>query len=177
MLLEVSVLGSWLSMRVAKIEKNSVANGPGVRVVVWCQGCSVQCPGCHNKSTWDSNGGEVFTCSDGFEVIEMLKFPWVDGLTLSGGHPLEPYNIDMCTELCKGVKDSAPDKSIWLYTGWFWEDIKHVPIFQFVDVVVDGPYIDTLRDISLPYCGSTNQRVIDVKASLGSNEIVLYKEP
>lgn len=154
----------------------SIANGPGVRIVLWCQGCSLHCKGCHNSETWDPDGGEVFTCNDAADIIGWLKFPWISGLTLSGGHPLEPYNIGSCTELCKEVKAYIPDKTIWLYTGWLWEDIKHLPIMQYVDVIVDGPYIEEQRNISLPYCGSTNQRVIDVQKSLQTNSIILFKE-
>lgn len=154
----------------------SIANGPGIRIVLWCQGCSLHCKGCHNSETWDPDGGEIFTCNDGADIIGWLKFPWISGLTLSGGHPLEPYNIDLCTELCKEVKEAVPDKTIWLYTGWLWEDIKQLPIMQYVDVIVDGPYIEEQRNISLPYCGSNNQRVIDVQKSLKLNSVVLFKE-
>ena len=161
-------------MRYAKIEHNSVANGPGVRVVLWCQGCSLHCKGCHNESTWDPDGGKVFGCHEGWEILEWLKFPWISGLTLSGGHPLESYNIDMCTELCMEAKATARDKTIWLYTGWLWEDIKDLPIMKYIDVIVDGPFIEELKDISLPYSGSKNQRVIDVQKSLQYNTLVLY---
>lgn len=154
----------------------SIANGPGIRIVLWCQGCSLHCKGCHNSETWDPDGGEIFTCNDAADIIGWLKFPWISGLTLSGGHPLEPYNIGLCTELCKEVKASVPDKTIWLYTGWLWEDVKQLPIMQYVDVIVDGPYIEEQRNISLPYCGSTNQRVIDVQKSLQTNSIILFKE-
>ena len=154
----------------------SIANGPGIRIVLWCQGCSLHCKGCHNSETWDPDGGEIFTFNDVADIIGWLKFPWISGLTLSGGHPLEPYNIDFCTELCKEVKVSVPDKTIWLYTGWLWEDVKHLPIMEYIDVIVDGPYIEEQRNISLPYCGSSNQRVIDVQKSLQTNSIVLFRE-
>lgn len=162
-------------MRYAKIEHNSVANGPGVRVVLWCQGCSLHCKGCHNESTWDPDGGKMFGCHEGGEILEWLKLPWISGLTLSGGHPLEPYNIDMCTELCMEAKEVVRDKTIWLYTGWLWEDIKDLPIMKYIDVIVDGPFIEELKDISLPYSGSKNQRVIDVQKSLQYNTLVLYE--
>lgn len=163
-------------MRIAKIENNSVANGPGIRVVLWCQGCSLKCKGCHNKDTWDENQGDTYTANDNDYIIQLLKYKHISGLTLSGGHPLEPYNINECTELCREVKDAVPDKTIWLYTGWLWEDIKHIEIMNYIDVIVDGPYIEEERNISLPYCGSNNQRVINVKESLKSNKVILYKE-
>lgn len=162
-------------MRYAKIEKNSIANGPGIRVVLWCQGCSLHCKGCHNPDTWDENKGTVFTSSDISIIYDELKKPWVSGITFSGGHPLENYNIYMCTYIAEQIKKNYPQKDIWLYTGWLWEDVKDLKIMKYVDVVVDGPYIEEQRNISLPYCGSNNQRVIDVQKSLKENKVILYK--
>lgn len=162
-------------MRYAKIEYNSTSNGPGIRVVLWCQGCSLHCKGCHNQNTWDPNGGFEITQQNIDEMFEELNKPWVEGLTFSGGHPLQTYNVDKCTEIAKKFKEKFPNKTIWLYTGWLWENIKGLPIMDYIDVIVDGPYIDELRDISLPYCGSKNQRVIDVKKSLQNKGVVLYE--
>ena len=150
-------------MRIAKIEKDCLNNGPGIRLVVWCQGCSVHCPGCHNKETWNEDIGHIFNCYDADEIYHYLKNSWVSGITLTGGHPLEPYNIDTCTELCKMVKLNYPDKTVWLYTGWLWEDIKELEIMKYVDVVVDGPFIESERDTTLAFRGSKNQRIIDVR--------------
>lgn len=162
-------------MKYAKIEKNSVANGPGIRVVLWCQGCSIHCPGCHNESTWDFSKGNDVMLDDITDMFLELNKPYVQGLTLSGGNPLETYNIDTCTEIAKQYKDRFPHKDLWLYTGLLWEDIQHLDIFKYVDVVVDGPYVEKLRDINLPYCGSKNQRVIDVKKSFETKGVVLYE--
>ena len=161
-------------MRYAKIENNSISNGPGIRVVLWCQGCSLKCKGCHNPETWDPKDGQQFTSKDIDRIIKLLEPEWIDGITLSGGHPLEYYNINECTNLCKELKEKLPNKTIWLYTGLLWENIKDLPILQYIDVVVDGPYIESERNISLPYCGSNNQRVIDVHKSLLNNNIMLY---
>ena len=169
-------------MRIAKIEKNSIANGPGVRLVVWCQGCSIHCPGCHNQSTWDPCGGEELTQHDKIEMLNYLSDKYVDGVTFSGGHPLEKYNIDGVVDLIKTIKSYYPDKTIWLYTGNIlkYEDfiaqdsIGHCLIA--CDVVVDGPYVEAERNIGLPYCGSNNQRLIDVKETLKNKEITLWKE-
>lgn len=169
-------------MKIAKIEKNSVANGPGVRIVIWCQGCSIHCPGCHNKGTWDAEGGEYLTHSDVLKIFEELEKPWVRGITFSGGHPLEDYNIEGVIELASNIKEKFSEKDIWLYTGLklclndFNADTSLATCLRLCNVVVDGPYIQELRNISLPYCGSSNQRVIDVKKTLENKEITLYKE-
>lgn len=169
-------------MRVAKIEKNSVANGPGVRLVVWCQGCSIHCPGCHNKDTWDMFGGRDFTNEDIEEIIEYLNQDYVSGITFSGGHPLEWYNIDYVICTIKEIRKRCPNKTIWLYTGWtldymdiFDEDDSIGQCLGMCDVVVDGPYIEEQRNIALPYCGSSNQRVIDIAKTLENEYITLYE--
>lgn len=161
-------------MRYAKIEKNSVSNGSGIRVVLWCQGCSLECPGCHNQSTWDFNEGSMFDVKAIQTICEELEKPYVAGITLSGGHPLEPNNIEVCTSLCRYLKRRFPEKTVWLYTGWLWENINQLDIMNYTDVLVEGPYIQSLRDISLPYCGSSNQRVIDVQKSLKENKLVIF---
>ena len=161
-------------MRYVKIERNSVANGVGIRTVLWCQGCSLHCKGCHNPHTWDFDSGKIFDVKAVQTICEELEKPYVAGLTLSGGHPLEPNNIKECTALCRYLKPKYPQKTIWLYTGWLWESIKQLDIMKYIDVVVEGPYIDSLRDITLKYCGSKNQRVIDVKKSLTENKLVIF---
>ena len=163
-------------MKYAKIEYNSTSNGPGIRVVLWCQGCSLHCINCHNQNTWDPDKGNNLTHQDIANMFNEIEKPWVQGLTFSGGHPLEKYNIDECTEIAKKFKEKFKNKDLWLYTGLLWDDIKRLEIINYLDVVVDGPYIDELRDISLPYCGSKNQRVIDVKKSLQSSGVVLYEK-
>ena len=161
-------------MRYVKIERNSVANGVGIRTVLWCQGCSLHCKGCHNPHTWDFDSGKIFDVKAVQTICEELEKPYVAGLTLSGGHPLEPNNIKECTALCRYLKTKYPQKTRWLYTGWLWESIKQLDIMKYIDVVVEGPYIDSLRDITLKYCGSKNQRVIDVKKSLTENKLVIF---
>ena len=169
-------------MKIAKIEKNSVANGPGVRLVVWCQGCSIHCPECHNQNTWDPDDGKYMTQRDIESIFEELKKPWVRGITFSGGHPLEDYNIQGVAEIARNVKEICLDKDIWLYTGLklqytdFRSETTLGECLRLCDVVVDGPYIQELRNIRLPYCGSSNQRVIDVAKTLQNNRITLYKE-
>lgn len=163
-------------MNYAKIEKNSIANGNGIRIVLWCQGCRIHCNNCHNPQTHSFNEGMEFNVSAIQEICTELEKPYIAGLTLSGGHPLEPENIQECTALCRYLKLRYPTKTIWLYTGYIYEDIKKFPIFKYIDVVVDGKYIEEEKDISLPYCGSKNQRVIDVKKSITSKMTILWSK-
>jgi anaerobic ribonucleoside-triphosphate reductase activating protein len=163
-------------MRYADITTCDLANGKGLGVVLWCQGCSLNCPGCQNKCTHAAAEGREFTLKEEDLIISELAKPYITRLTLSGGHPLEPYNIENCLRLCKRVKSLYPHIQIWCYTGWLWEDVKDLELVKFyVDVLVDGPYIEELRDITLPWRGSMNQMVIDVKASAKNNSIILYE--
>lgn len=176
-------------MRYAKIEKNSIANGPGCRVVLWCQGCSIHCKGCHNPETWSFEQGKVFDKEAVSLIVEELSKPEVAGITFSGGHPLEPENILGCLFLSQYIRNRFPDKSIWLYTGLTldiedlintrykncWKHFRSV-LLNLCDVVVDGPFIQEEKDISLLYRGSKNQRLIDVKKTLEHGEIKLWKD-
>jgi anaerobic ribonucleoside-triphosphate reductase activating protein len=162
-------------MRYADITTCDIANGSGIGVVLWCQGCSLNCPGCQNKCTHAAAEGREFTKKEEDLVLCELAKPHISRLTLSGGHPLEPYNIDACLELCKRVKRELPDTKIWCYTGWLWEDVKGLEIMKYVDVLVDGPYVESMRDITLAWRGSLNQMCINVPASLKTNSIILYE--
>lgn len=163
-------------MNYHKIEKTSIANGTGIRVVLWCSGCSLHCRGCHNPETWCVNSGRLFDEKAKQELFEALDKPYIQGITFSGGHPLENENISEVYNLCKEIKEKFPTKDIWLYTGLTFENIASYLIMKYIDVLVDGRYIEEQRDIRLKYRGSKNQRVIDVKKSLEKNEIVLYEE-
>ena len=141
-------------MRYADITTCDIANGNGIGVVLWCQGCSLNCPGCQNACTHASADGIEFTSKEEELIISELQKPQITRLTLSGGHPLESYNIDTCLELCKRVKAELPDISIWCYTGYVWNDIKDLEIMNYIDVLVDGPFVEKIKDISLPWRGS-----------------------
>jgi anaerobic ribonucleoside-triphosphate reductase activating protein len=162
-------------MRYADITTCDIANGKNLGVVLWCQGCSLNCAGCHNVCSQACTGGKEFTEREEELIISELKRPQIKRLTLSGGHPLEPYNIEVCTKLCQRVKNELSDIEIWCYTGWLWEDVKHLEIMNYIDVLVDGPYIEKQRDITLAWRGSANQKIIDVKASIENNNITLYE--
>jgi anaerobic ribonucleoside-triphosphate reductase activating protein len=162
-------------MRYADITTCDIANGKNLGVVLWCQGCSLACPGCQNFCSRVLTEGREYTEREENLIINELKLPQIKRLTLSGGHPLEPYNIDTCTKLCQRVKSELPDIKIWCYTGWLWEEVKHLEIMKYLDVLVDGPYVAEQRDITLAWRGSTNQKIIDVQASLKNDMIVLYE--
>ena len=172
-------------MNYHKIEKTSVANGTGIRIVLWCSGCSVRCRNCQNPSTWDVNSGKLFDDNAKKELFESLDKSYIQGITFSGGHPLENENLEVVYELIVEIRNRFPDKDIWLYTGLKWESIMNSSlrdinttlrkrIVELCDVVVDGAYIEALKDITLKWRGSSNQRVIDVKKTIEQNEIVLY---
>ncbi len=161
-------------MNYHKIEKTSIANGEGIRVVLWVSGCSLHCRGCHNPETWNINSGEFFGEDAKKELFEALDKPYIKGITFSGGHPLENENIDDVYCLCKEIKEKLPTKDIWLYTGYTFENINSHPIMQYIDVLVDGKYIDEQRDLTLKFCGSKNQRLINVQKSLKENKVILY---
>ena len=174
-------------MNYHKIEKTSVANGTGIRVVLWVSGCSLHCNGCHNPETWSLNSGKHFDDDAKKELFASLNKPYVQGLTLSGGHPLEDENVECIYNLMLEIKDRFPEKDIWLYTGYHFEDIVNDQseninamlrrkILTMCDVIVDGPFIEEEKDITLKWRGSRNQRVIDFKQSIEKNKIILYKE-
>ena len=167
-------------MNYEKIDKCSVSNGLGVRTVLWVSGCDVHCKSCHNQSTWDFNSGIPFTDDTMQEILYDLSKPYIKGLTLSGGHPLDPHNAPKVLEIVKRVKMVFPNKDIWIYSGYVWENIIKDEtlreILKYTDVLVDGAYVDELRDISLPFRGSSNQRIIDVSKSLKANEVILWEE-
>lgn len=167
-------------MNYEKIDKCSVSNGVGVRTVLWVSGCDIHCYNCHNQQTWDFNSGIPFTEETMQEILEDLSKPYIKGLTLSGGHPLDPQNAPKVLEIVKRVKMVFPNKDIWIYSGYVWEDIIKDDILKEIlkrtDVLVDGAYIDELRDISLAFRGSSNQRIIDVKKTLEKGEVVLWQE-
>ena len=172
-------------MNYEKIDKCSVSNGLGVRTVLWISGCNIHCKNCHNQSTWDFNSGIPFTDDTMQEILYDLSKPYIKGLTLSGGHPLDPHNAPKVLEIVTRVKMVFPNmvfpnKDIWIYTGYVWEDIIKddtlKEILKRTDVLVDGAYIDELRDITLPFMGSSNQRIINVQESLNQNKVILWKE-
>lgn len=167
-------------MNYHNITTDDMLNGSGLRVVLWCSGCTCQCENCQNPQTWDFNSGIPFDANAIEEILNELKKPYISGLTLSGGHPLEPQNLPIINNLITVVKEYFPLKNIWLYTGFTFEDIIKDEAMKEViykcDVVVDGRYVEALKDVNMPWCGSTNQRVIDIKKTIAANKVVLYTD-
>ena len=162
-------------MRYHNITKDDMLNGDGLRVVLWVAGCSHGCRECQNPITWDPNGGLPFTDSERAEIFAELDKDYISGITFSGGDPLHPSNIAEVTALAREIREKYPDKTIWLYTGFLWEDIRDLPFLKNVDVLVDGPFVEAEKDVTLHWKGSANQRVIDVKQTLKNKNVVLYQ--
>ena len=167
-------------MNIAGINYESINDGEGVRTVIYVSGCSHKCLNCHNPQTHDINYGIEFTDKLQNEIIEgIIKRPFISGITLSGGDPLHQNNMLDVFNLIKKLKVKFPDKNIWMYTGYKIETILNDPlkrkIIEMCDVVVDGRYIDELKDLTLKFRGSSNQRLIDAKKTLKENKIILYE--
>ena len=153
-------------MRYHNITKDDMLNGDGLRAVLWVAGCTHKCKGCHNPVTWDIEGGIPFDEAAKEELFEAIKPDYISGVTFSGGDPLHPANHVEVAVLAKEIKETFPNKTIWLYTGDVWENVMHDPVMKYVNVLVDGEYVEELRDTKLLWKGSSNQRVIDVQKSL-----------
>ena len=150
-------------MNYAGIKKVDIANGPGVRVSLFVSGCRNHCPGCFNPETWDFDYGEPFTDKTEEELIKTLRPSWIQGLSILGGDPMEPENQSALLPLLRRVREELPGKDVWLYTGYRLESVSSSPLLDLADVVVDGPFIETEKDISLAFRGSRNQRIIDLR--------------
>lgn len=163
-------------MNYHNITYDDMKNGDGLRVVLWVSGCDHHCHGCQNPVTWDPNDGLIFDENTARELRSWLEKDYIDGLTLSGGDPLYEGNRSIITTLCESVKEAFPEKTIWLYTGYCYEDVKDLPVIDSIDILVDGPYVEKLRDVNLRWRGSSNQRVIDVQKTRELGKIVLWCE-
>jgi anaerobic ribonucleoside-triphosphate reductase activating protein len=162
-------------MKFHNITKDDMLNGDGLRVVLWVSGCDHHCVHCQNPITWDINDGVVFDDAAKEELFSELKKDYISGVTFSGGDPLHLKNRDEILQLAKEIKETFPDKTIWLYTGYQWEEVKDLNGIEYLDVLADGKFIEELADPLIEWVGSANQRVIDVPQSLKSGEIVLWK--
>lgn len=164
-------------MRYNKIRKMDIADGPGVRVSIFMQGCSFNCKNCFNKDTHDFCGGKEFTDETIDRVLELCEKDHIEGLSILGGEPMHPKNIEGTTKLAKAFKEKFPNKNLWAWSGFlFDQDLKDKEVLNYLDTLVDGQYVDELHDPTLKWKGSSNQRVINVQESLKANEIVLRNE-
>ena len=163
-------------MRYNKIRKMDISDGPGVRVSIFMQGCTFNCKNCFNPGTHDFCGGQEFTDETIDRVLELCENENISGLSILGGEPMHPANIEGTTKLAKAFKEKFPNKDLWAWTGFkFDEYLKDKDVSKYLDVLVDGQYVDELHNPKLKWCGSENQRVIDVQKSLENQEVVLFK--
>ena len=170
-------------MNYATIKNCDIANGPGVRVSLFVSGCTHRCPGCLNEVAWDFQYGQPFTQETVDTILNMLKPSYIKGLTLLGGEPFEPENQAAVVELLRQVKKTFPEKTVWAYSGYLFDrDILSGRLgdtseyVSYLDVLVDGPFVQARKNLSLRFRGSDNQRIIDVPASLSSGNIVLWQD-
>ncbi len=164
-------------MRYNKIRQMDISNGPGVRVSIFMQGCTFNCKNCFNPETHDFKGGKELDDKSINKLIDLSNHEYISGLSILGGEPLHPKNIDGTTKLAKIYKETYPDKNIWVWTGYKFDDeiLKDKEIFKYIDVLVDGQFEEELYSPILKWKGSSNQRVIDVKKSLKQNEIIIIE--
>jgi len=159
-------------MNYHNITKEDMLNGDGLRIVLWTAGCTHHCPDCQNPETWDVAGGIEFDKAAREELFEALKPDYISGITFSGGDPMHPFNREEVLELAKEIKQKYKNKSVWMYTGFLWEDLKDKIDLSNIDVLVDGEFQKDLKDNNLKWVGSSNQRVIDVQKSLKEGKLV-----
>lgn len=161
-------------MRYNKIRKTDISNGPGVRVSIFMQGCCFNCKNCFNPDTHDFNGGKEFSEQTIERVLELGGQDFIAGLSILGGEPMHPLNINGTKELAKAFKEKYPTKDVWVWTGFLFDrDLKDKEVLKYIDVLVDGQFVEELYSPKLKWRGSSNQRVIDVQQSLKTQEIVL----
>ena len=160
------------------IRKMDISNGPGVRVSIFMQGCAFHCQNCFNQETWDFTKGKEFTDETIKRILELCKNENIVGLSILGGEPMHPQNIENTTKIAKTFKEKYPNKSLWVWTGYLFDkdEINKKEVSKYIDVLVDGQYVDKLHDFRLKWKGSSNQRVIDVPKSLKENKVVLYED-
>lgn len=170
-------------MHYATIKNCDIANGPGVRVSLFVSGCTHRCPGCFNAEAWDFDYGQPFTQQTVEDILDMLRPAYIRGLTLLGGEPFEPQNQEPILELLRRIKRELPEKSIWAFSGYLFDkDILSGRLgdtreyLSYLDVLVDGPFIQEKKNLALRFRGSENQRLIDVPASLAAGTIVLWQD-
>lgn len=162
-------------MNYAEIKPMDIANGIGIRVSLFVSGCRNHCKGCFNPELWRFDYGEHFDGKVAAEIIERMNYTWIAGLSVLGGDPFEPENEPEIQKLLTFAKSVYPEKSIWVYTGYLFEDLANHPIMEFIDVLVDGRFEIELKDPRLCFKGSSNQRIIDVQETRKAGKIILWE--
>ena len=162
-------------MKYNLIRKMDISNGPGVRVSVFMQGCEFHCKNCFNPNTWGFDDGTDFTEETIDKILDLCGQDYVKGLSILGGEPMHPRNIEATTKLAKAFKERYPNKTIWAWSGFLFDKyLKDKEVSKYIDVLVDGQYVDELHDPTLKWRGSSNQRVIDVPKSLATGDIITF---
>ena len=172
-------------MHYGEIKKCDIANGEGVRVSLFVSGCTHHCPGCFNQDTWDFSYGQEYTEETEQEILDALSPGYINGLSLLGGEPFEPQNQEVLVKLLRKVRERHPEKNVWCYSGYLFdrellsESLARCgytdEMLSMIDILVDGRFVEKLKDIRLVFRGSSNQRLIDVKKSLETGDIVLWE--
>lgn len=164
-------------MNYAAIKKTDIANGPGVRVSLFVSGCRRHCKGCFNSETWNFNYGNLFGKSTMNEILEALDKEYIEGFSILGGEPFENENKETVYNVIRTVKEKFPQKTIWCYSGFCFEELAESSrnILELIDVLVDGPFVEEKKNLRLKFRGSENQRIIDVKKSLEKGETVEFE--
>lgn len=172
-------------MNYANIKCPDIANGLGCRITLFVSGCEFHCPGCFNAEAWDFTAGKPYTGETENYILNLLKPEYIQGLSVLGGEPLNPRNIESVLNLISHVKNTMPEKDIWVYTGYTWEPLMHIikseslfgetlaKLIPMIDILVDGLFIENKKDISLAFRGSSNQRIIKAKESIAQKDIAL----
>lgn len=163
-------------MNYCGLKKIDIADGPGVRVSLFVSGCRNHCPGCFQPETWDFDYGEPFTKKTEDEILEALRPSWIQGFSILGGDPMESENEEVLVPFLTRLRKELPGKDVWLYTGYTYEDVSDAEILKLTDVLVDGRFIESQRNPSLAFRGSSNQRIIDIPASRRKGRAVLWEE-
>ena len=163
-------------MRYNKIRKMDISNGPGIRVSIFMQGCSFHCKDCFNSETWDFKAGKEFNDEVINKVLDLASLPYIVGLSILGGEPMHPNNREGTIKLAKAFKKRYPDKDIWVWSGYLFDELKDIEGLSYIDTLVDGRFVIEQANPTLKFRGSSNQRVIDVKKSLKAGNVVLRSE-
>lgn len=163
-------------MRYNKIRKMDISNGPGIRVSIFMQGCSFHCKDCFNSETWDFKAGKEFNDEIINKVLDLASLPHIVGLSILGGEPMHPNNREGTIKLAKAFKKRYPNKDIWVWSGYLFDELKDIEGLSYIDTLVDGRFVLEQANPTLKFRGSSNQRVIDVKNSLKAGNVVLRSE-
>ncbi len=163
-------------MRYNKIRKMDISNGPGVRVSVFFQGCSFNCKNCFNPETHDFAGGQEFTDDVLQKILDLCQPDFIAGLSILGGEPMHPTNIGGTERLAKAFKERFPNKTVWVWSGFLFEQLAGKGALNYIDVLVDGQFVEEKKNLGLKFRGSSNQRIIDVQRSLKEGRVVTFAD-